>query len=289
MALFTAPTEQSSKAPSIAPLLEAGGYPARVARIIDLGKQPGSQNFPEPQYKMLITFELLDEFMKEVGEDGNPIMVQDPDEDEGVLMQKDLLDKPRWFDFEFSYNPDGYMGENSHLYKFMKAVDAFAVPANPEQGIAGHEAKQLIDLLGEPLTVTLIQKATKSGKNAGKLGNRISAFSPMKSKDKKSARPLVNETVFFNLGEPDVTVFAKLPGGDNPYAIKNRILSNLEFNGSALQKALGQEPTNEPVTNTATDEQVDEAMKAELEAQRLAREAQAQNQPAGVEAGGQPF
>ena len=83
---FNAPTLASNKAPSAAPLLEAGGYPARVCRIIDLGLQPGSAKYPNPQLKLLVTFELLEEFMKEVDANGAMIMVQDPDEDEGVLI-----------------------------------------------------------------------------------------------------------------------------------------------------------------------------------------------------------
>lgn len=276
MALFQAPTKDSGKAPSKAPLLEAGGYPARLVKLVDIGKQPGSGQFPDPAFKLLATFELLDEYMKETDADGAFIMVQDPDEDPGVMMSKNLEDKPRWFDFEFTYNPDGFMGDRSHIYKFMSAVDAFEVKPNPEAGVVGHPAKELRELLGEALTVNLIQYTKKSGDNAGQIANKISSFTPMKSKDKREAKALVNETVFFDLGEPDLAVFEKLPGGDKAYAIKNRILNNLEFNGSALQLALGQTPTaSAPVENKATDEQVDAALAAELEAQRIAREAAA--------------
>lgn len=287
MALMKAPTQASNKAPSSAPLLEAGGYPARVSRIIDLGKQKGSVKFPEPQYKMLVTFELLEEFMQEVDADGKVIMIQDPDGEPGEMIGKNIEDKPRWFDFEFSYNPDGFMGDNSHIYKFMKAVDALEVKPNPEQGIVGHEAKNLVDLLGEPLTVGLVTYTKQGGKNAGQIANKIATFSPMKSKEKRDARALINPTLIFDLGEPDVEVFGKLPGGDSEYAIKNRILANLEFDGSALQAALGQKPTQEPVENKASEEQVSAEMAAELEAQKAAREAQAAQNAAG--AGDMPF
>lgn len=271
MALFQAPTKDSGKAPSKAPLLESGGYPARLVRLIDLGKQPGSGQYPEPSYKLLGTFELLDEYMKETNEAGEIVMIQDPDGEPGEMIGKDLLDKPRWFDFEFTYNPDGYMGDRSHIYKFIQAIDGFEVKPDPANGIAGHPAKELKDMLGEPLNVTLVSYTKKSGKNAGQLANKISGFTSMKSKEKREARALINPTVFFDLGEPDVEVFNKLPGGDHEWAIKNRILGNLEFNGSKLQAALGQAPTNAPVENKATDEQVDDAMKAELEAQAKAK------------------
>lgn len=275
MALFEAPTKDSNKAPSKAPLLEPGGYPARLVRLIDLGKQPGSKMYPEPAYKLLATFELTEEYMKEVNEAGEIIMVQDPDGEPGEMIGKDLLDKPRWFDFEFTYNTDGFVGSTSNLYKFMECVDAFEVKANPDSNIAGHPAKNLRDLPGEPVFVNLIQYTKKQGKNAGELSNKISGFMPMKSKQKRETRGLINPILFFNLSNPDLEVFNKLPGGDTEWAIKNRILANLEFDGSKLQELLGIKADKPPAENKATEEEVDAAMQAELEAQRQAREAQA--------------
>lgn len=272
MALFQAPTQQSAKAPSKAPLLEAGGYPARVVRIIDLGKQPGSVKYPNPVNKMLVTFELLEEYMKEVDAEGNIIKVQDPDGEPGEMIGKDLLDKPRWFDFEFTYNEDGFMGDNSHLFKFMKAVDALEVKPNLEQGIEGHPARQLSEILTAPLNVGLVQYTKQGGKNAGQVANKVATFAPMKSKEKREARDLINPTVMFDLGNPDLEVFNSLPGGDSEWAIKNRITSGLEFQGSKLHQLLGGAPATPTATpNAATDEQVDAAMKAELEAQAAAK------------------
>lgn len=285
---FAAPTLASNKTPSAAPLLEVGGYPARVCRIIDLGLQPGSAKYPDPQLKLLVTFELLEEFMKEVDANGNMIMVQDPDEDEGVMMAKNLEDKPRWFDFEFSYNADGYMGDNSHIKKFAVSIDALEVPANPEQGIAGHAAKELKDWLTEPLIVGLSTYTKSSGKNAGQIANKITTFSSMKSKEKKVAKPLVNPTVFFDMSAPDLEVFNKLPGGDSPYAIKNRITNGVKFNETALFALLGGKPVDTSTTNQATDEQVDAALQAELAAQQKAREEAAANNEEGKPAG-MPF
>ena len=171
----------------------------------------------------------------------------------------------------------------------MQAVDAFEVKANPEQGIEGHPAKQLIDLLGEALTVNLIQYTKKGGDNAGQLANKISSFTPMKGKDKKTAKALVNPTVYFDLGDPDLAVYEKLPGGDKPYAIKNRVRNNLEFEGSKLQALLGIAPTPAAgaTPNQASAEQVDEAMKAELAAQEAARAAAASQNAEGQ--GAMPF
>lgn len=279
---FDAPTLASNKAPSAAPLLEAGGYPARVCRIIDLGWQPGSAKYPQPQLKLLVTFELLDEFMKEVDADGKIIMVQDPDEEDGVMMGKNLEDKPRWFDFEFSYNADGYMGDNAHITKFAKAIGALEVPANLEQGIEARPAKRLIEWLGEPLTVGLDQYTKKSGKNAGQLANKIITFAPMKGKEKKEAKELVNPTVFFDMSNPDLEVFNKLPGGDSPFAIKNRITTGPKFAESKLSALIGGKPVDTATPNQASEEQVDEAMQAELAAQKAAREANAAKNEEGA-------
>lgn len=283
---FAAPTLASNKTPSAAPLLESGGYPARVCRIIDLGLQPGSAKYPEPSLKLLVTFELLDEFMKEVDAEGKMVMVQDPDEDEGVMMAKNIEDKPRWFDFEFTYNADGFMGENSNIFKFAKAIDALEVKPNLEQGIQGHPAKNLKDWLTEPLIVGLIQYTKQSGKNAGQVANKVATFSPMKSKEKKEAKPLINPTVFFDMSEPDLEVFGKLPGGDSPHAIKNRITSGVEFYETKLSAMLGGRPVDNSVPNAASEEEVDEALKAELAAQQEAAAKQAaanaESQPANI-------
>lgn len=286
---FAAPTLASNKTPSAAPLLESGGYPARVCRIIDLGKQPGSPKYPDPSYKLLVTFELLDEYMKEVDAEGKMVMVQDPDEDPGILMAKNLEDKPRWFDFEFTYNPDGFMGENSHIYKFAKAIDALEVAPNMEQGIQGHPAKNLPDWLTEPLIVGLVQYTKQSGKNAGQVANKIATFGPMKSKEKKEAKPLVNPTVFFDMSEPDMEVFGKLPGGDSPYAIKNRITAGVDFYQTKLAALLGVgggKVETGTVANAASEEEVDEAMKAELAAQAEMKAKQdaanAESQPSNI-------
>lgn len=286
---FEVATTASNKTPSAAPLLEAGGYPARVCRIIDLGLQPGSPKYPDPSLKLLVTFELLDEYMKEMGADGKMVMVQDPDEDEGVMMAKNLEDKPRWFDFEFTYNADGFMGDNSNIKKFATAIDALEVAPNLEQGIQGHAAKALRDWLSEPLNVGLVQYTKQSGKNAGQVANKIATFAPMKSKEKRDAKALVNPTVFFDMSEPDLEIFGKLPGGDSPYAIKNRVTSGVKFFETKLAALLGVgggKVETGTVANAATDEEVDDAMKAELEAQAAAKATQdaanAQSQPANI-------
>lgn len=259
---FAVATKQSNNAPSAAPLLDAGGYAARIVQIIDLGLQPGSGQYPAPAYKLLVKFELLDEFMCEVNEDGTLKMVNE----DGDMVPVAIKDKPRWFDFEFTYNKDGFMGDRSHIFKMMQAVDAFEVLANPEQGIEGHPAKPLQDLVSEPLTVNLIQQTAKAGKNAGKMVNKISAFAAMKGKDKKVAPPLVNQTLFFDMGNPDRDVFMKLPSG-NQYCPQERIKAGLEYSSSKLAALLGEAgaaQSGEQKEPEVSQGDVDAAMEAEL-------------------------
>lgn len=267
---FVAATKQSNNVASAAPLLDAGGYAARIAQIIDLGLQPGSGQYPNPAYKLIFKFELLDEFMCEVNEDGSIKMVNE----DGEMVPAALKDKPRWFDYEVTYNEDGFMGDRSNIYKLMQAVDAFEVVANPDQGILGHPAKALKDLIGEPLTVNLIQEVAKSGKNAGKMKNKVSACVAMKGKDKKTAPELVNPTLFFDMNTPDVEVFMKLPSG-NQYCPQDRIKAGPGYRQSKLAALLGESggiviPIDEPQEPVVTQEEVDAAMEAELARQAAA-------------------
>ncbi|MBI0275431.1 hypothetical protein I6H07_06225 [Hafnia alvei] len=268
---FKTATQNSGNAASVASLLDAGGYAARIVQIIDLGLQPGSQQYPEPVYKLLVKFELLDEFMHEVNEDGSVKVTEEDSEMVPVI----IADKPRWFDFEFTYNEDGYMGDRSHIYKLMQAVDAFEVVANPDSGVTGHPAKELKELLGEPLMLNLIQTIAKGGKNAGKTVNKISSFAAMKGKDKKTAPALVNPTTFFDMAEPDIEVFSKLPSG-NQYCPQERIKSGPAFGQSKLAAMLGLASAKPIVVEEVAEPvDVDEAMAAELAAQQAAQQASA--------------
>lgn len=198
-----------SKSSGTAPVLEEGSYDARIVQIIDLGLQPlmeGSKS-KEPQRKLAIKFELLDEFM--IGEDGKPI-----------------TDKPRWFEWEISYAADGYMHEKSMMLKLWKATGS-------------DEETELKDLLTKPVQVLLTKFMRTSGKHKGTESNKVTGVVKMKEKDIASAPALVNDPLFFDLDEPDVEAFKKLPFG-NQYCLQEKIKANLEYQGSTLQALLGE-------------------------------------------------
>jgi hypothetical protein len=192
-----------------APLLEAGGYPARLIRLVDLGLQPGSAQYPEPQYKMAFVFECLDEFM--VGEDG-----------------KELTDQPRIFDYEVSYNPDGFMGDRSNIYKVMDALEGFEMP--------------LADLLGKICNINLIEKATRG--DAAKKYNKITGVGTMRAKDaaKYADEKAISEMWLFSLSKnPSKEEFEKQSKRGGQYSHQEKIKASLELwtKNEALALALG--------------------------------------------------
>lgn len=191
------------------PPLEAGPYPARIVKVVDLGLQPQSYmgEQKEPAYKISVSYELLDEFM--VDEDGN---VQ--------------ADKPRW------------ISEEMPLYSLQadRAKSTKRYLALDPQRVHNGDWSQL---LNTPCTVTIVTNPGK-GKNEGRVFNNVGNVSPMRAKDAENAPPLVNDPVFFDTDSPDVAVFNELPE-----FIKDKITSNLEFQGSKLQELLEDSPTSQ--------------------------------------------
>ena len=241
MALFTQATESSNNGSSQkmeAPLLTAGGYPARLREIVDLGLQPGSRDFPEPQLKMSLVFECLDEFMRD---------------EEG----KELHDEPRVFDYEISYNSDGYMSERSNIFKVMQALGGFTKP--------------LQELLGTPCTISLIQKSTKA--DAAKKYNKVTGVTAMREKDVEKAEPLKGETFFFSLdANATKEMFEKTSKRGGEYSQQAKIKASLSLwkDAPQLAEALGVEkPAVVDVTEAQRDD-VDPAILDDVKATEAA-------------------
>lgn len=259
--------KQSTGGASLAaPLLDAGSYHARLVHIIDLGLQPGSPQYPDPKHKLKFTFELMDEFCFEKGEDDSY------DED------APLLDKPRFFHYECTYNPDGYMGENSNIYPVMQVL-------SPSFLKSGNMEEELGDLLGRPVNVVLSRYIKASGKRKGQEDNKVTGITSMKKKEfqtlkvmKENGSPanleLVNEPHFFDLDNPTLEGFNKLTKG-NQYCDQDKILASTAFAGSPLCLLLG----GAPVATTEKKEEefdedmpdLDEAAVKEAEAQLAAK------------------
>ena len=181
--------------------VEPGSYPARLVQVIDMGLQPqvylGEKK--DPKNEIMVTYELLDEFMKD--EEGN-----------------DIDDKPRWISETFSLN-----SLNVDRAKSTQRYMAF----DPELTFDGDWSK----LLEVPVIVTLVNKASKKDKD--KVYTNVAAVSTMRSKDASRAKALVNDSKFFDLENPNLDTFLTLPEW-----VQTKIKGNLDFDGSALDKAL---------------------------------------------------
>jgi len=193
----------AAKGPKQDPI-DVGTYPVRIAQIIDLGLQPQrpyqGQEKP-PAQEIMITYEFLDEFC--VDEDG-----------------KELDDKPRWLSETLPLR--SLKAEKAKSTQRYYALD-------PDEEFGG----DFTQLAGLPAVASVVQNAGK-GKNAGNIYNNIASLSAMRPKDAGKAVELQNPPKLFDLDEPDMEVFGSLPDW-----LQDKIKDNLEFNGSALQKALG--------------------------------------------------
>jgi hypothetical protein len=208
-----------------APVLDAGSYHSRLVHIIDLGLQPGSPQYPDPKPRLKFTFELMDEFCFEKAEDDT------------YNEEEPLMDKPRFFHYECTYNPDGYMGENSNIYPLMQVL-------SPSFLKTGNMEEELGDLLGRPVNVVLSKYIKAGGKRKGQEDNKVTGITSMKKKEfltlkvmKENGAPanleLVNEAYFFDLDEPNLDVFNKLNKG-NQYCDQDKILASSAYRGSKL-------------------------------------------------------
>lgn len=182
--------------------LEPGTYPARVVQIISLGlqeQQPYKGEPKQPVQELYVTYELLDEFMKD--EEGN-----------------DIEDKPRWLSETF-----GFHSLDSDLAKSTKRYFAL----DPEKEHGGDWSQ----LIGAPCMITVIQRPSK--KDPEVIYNNITGVSSMRAKEAAKAPDLVNEGKLFDIDDPDMDIFSSLPE-----FLQDKIKKNLDFEGSALEKAL---------------------------------------------------
>jgi hypothetical protein len=209
MALNANNSKNTGGGGSIDPI-EPGTYPARLVMVVDLGLQaqrPYQGQEKQPAYEILTTYELLDEFVKD--EDGN-----------------DLEDKPRWMSETFPlHRLDADRAKSTIRYKSLDPVVQY-----------GGDWSQLINIA---CSVTVVQNVG-NGKNAGKVFNNIAGVSLMRPRDVKNAPPLVNEPVVFDLDNPDIEEFYKLPNW-----IQEKIKGGLEFAGSTLDALIKANPKKE--------------------------------------------
>lgn len=183
--------------------IEPGVYPARLVQIIDLGLQPqkpyqGKEK--APAHEIMLTYELVDEFMKD--EQG-----------------KDIEDKPRWISETLPFY--GLFADKAKSTQRYLALD-------PKEQFEGDFSK----LIDTPCNVTVVNNAVgdKVYDNVGNVGG-------MRPRDAANCPELKNPAKVFDLEAPDMEVFNKLPKW-----LQDKIKGNLNFAGSALEKAIGGAP-----------------------------------------------
>lgn len=205
----TLPAAPSNKSP-IAPL-DAGSYPARLVQIVGLGIQPSRPYKGEekpPRLTIRLTYEFLDEFMKD--EEGD-----------------DVEDKPRWLSEELPF-----MSLKQDLAKSTKRYFAL----DPDDTSDGDWTK----LIGAPCVVTIVQEVDKRP-GVDKTYNKIANVSSMRPKEAAKAPDLKNPPLIWDFYSPDIEVFNNFPEW-----IQEKIKGAVDYEGSELEKLIGGKAATKP-------------------------------------------
>ena len=202
------------------PAVAPGAYPARVVSLILLGKHVQSFKGEEkpPALRLRMTYELLDEFLKD--EDG-----------------KDMTDKPRWVTQEFNFF--SLKADKAISTKIYYALD-------PTEQHGGDFSK----LLGTPCIVTI---ANEKSKKTDDIYEKVSAVSAMRDKEAQKAPELVNPPYLFDFYEPDMEVWERLPTW-----LQDTVKNAVDFEGSAIQKALMAAGKDVSIPQQEEDEDVEQ-------------------------------
>lgn len=157
--------------------IEAGVYPARLVQLIDLGLQAQKEfqgKAKAPAQEILLTYELVDEFMKD---------------EEG----KDIADKPRWISETLPFY--GLFADKAKSTQRYLAFD-------PKQEFEGEFAKAI----GMPINVAVVNNA-----KGDKVYDNVGVISTMRPRDAQQCPELVNPAKVFDLDDPDMETFNSFP------------------------------------------------------------------------------
>lgn len=188
--------------------LEPGTYPVRLVQIVSMGlheQRPYKGEPKPPALELYLTYELLDEFMKD--EDGN-----------------DIEDKPRWLSERIPFH-----SLESDLAKSTKRYFALD-PKNEYKG-------DWSQLAGAPGMLTIVRSEPDK---KGIVYNNITGLSGMREKDAAKAPELKNPPKIFDLDEPDMEVF-----GSFPKWLQDALKENLNYEGSVLEAAVNKTPVKD--------------------------------------------
>jgi len=198
----TLPVAQSNNFKRPDPL-EAGTYPARLVQVVLMGVQKERPYMGEekaPRLRIRLTYEFLDEFLKD--EDGN-----------------DLEDKPRWLSEELPF-----LSLKADLAKSTKRYYAL----DPESRSEG----DWLQLLGAPCMVTVVTEASKKP-GSDVVYNNVASVSSMRPKEAAKAPDLKNPSVAFDFYAPTKEAWEVLPEW-----LQEKIKEAVDFVGSPLEAFL---------------------------------------------------
>lgn len=185
------------------PLIEAGVYPARLVQIIDMGVQ-AQRAYQGKEKPPAQEIMLTYELVDTfcVDENGN-----------------ELEDKPRWISETLPlYSIDQDKAKSTQRY--------FALDPQGEDG--GDFSAQI----GKPVNITLVHNPYKD-----KVYVNVAGIAAMRPRDAQKCPELVNDPKVFDLDAPDMTIFKSLPEW-----VQEKIKTNLHYQGSKLQAAIGGAP-----------------------------------------------
>jgi len=197
--------------------IDKGTYGARVARIIDMGRQHDTMWNPTTKEQQKLYYEVDEDGKNVTNDDGfskkSPIVSDSPVIVPKVMVTYETPDEtfeykgeqsPRWIDKVYNITKTGAIA------KLAQAL----VP----------DATGVSDLAGVACMISV--GSTASGKQ-----KVVSANPVMKGME---VPDLANDCVLFDLEAPDLAVFNTLPK-----FIQDDIKSEMGFNGSPLQRLLG--------------------------------------------------
>ena len=210
--------------------IEAGVYPARLVQLIDLGLQaqkPYMGKDKPPVQEIMLTYELVDEFMKD--EEGN-----------------DVPDKPRWISETLPF-----YGLFADKAKSTQRYNAF----DPKGEFDGDFAKAV----GMAINIAVVNNTV-----GDKTYDNIGAISTMRPRDAQACPELVNPAKTFDLDAPDMEIFNKLPAwiqekikGNLNYA--GSVLEKALGGKPAAPAKKAEKPAPKPAPEAPQEEEQDDA------------------------------
>lgn len=206
------------------PVVEEGTYPCRVVQVIELGLQPQRPH----QGKEKPPVDMLYITYEMVDE----FMVDEAGEE--------VLDKPRWQSEDFPYY--GLDCDMAKCNKRLKGID-------PKNKVDGDWAK----IGGAPCNVTFAHNV-----KGDKTFVNVSAVTSVRPKDLKDMPKLQQPAKIFDIDEPDMEILESLPKW-----LQEKIKSNLNYKGSALEKAVMGDAYEEPEEEDAPKQEVEKPEKPE--------------------------